>query len=270
MQSVPLYRYWQFGTNVRYLQDARQNAPIHGPGKILANIESLFRRLNELDLRVSIRASAELRKIETELKATAAESRLSASQASKLSDAISDLRKTLEAELKGINAYTVSPKRLNTEKLIDEVESLLAPGVFVSLSPVARHDLAEAAKCVAFERPTAAAFHLMRATEEVLRRYYCHFVRRDRINPMLWYPMLQALQVHHKSKKHEVLHRNLDNIRLSFRNPTQHPDKIYDIQEAQDLFALCVDVINRMQKLIQEGSNLSPKQTAAGKPASAA
>ncbi|MCH8069815.1 MAG: hypothetical protein IID16_11195, partial [Candidatus Marinimicrobia bacterium] len=40
----------------------------------------------------------------------------------------------------------------------------------------------------------------------------------------------------------------LDRIRINFRNPTSHPDKIYDIEEAQDLFGLCVDAINRMVK----------------------
>jgi hypothetical protein len=29
---------------------------------------------------------------------------------------------------------------------------------------------------------------------------------------------------------------NLDGLRRNFRNPTQHPEKVYDIHEAQDLF----------------------------------
>jgi len=250
MQSVPVFRFWQFGTNVRYLQDAREGFGIHGRGAVLTNIETLFKRLEELELRVTVRAAKPLRDIEQELKGTAADAKLTSAQASKLSKTISDLRQTMEAELKGINAYTISPKRLDVDKLLDDVSSLFAPDVFSSLTTVAQYDLSEAAKCVAFERPTAAAFHLMRATEETLRRYYCHFVRRDRLNPMLWYPMVQALQKHRRAKTNEALHRNLDNIRLSFRNPTQHPDKVYDIQEAQDLFGLCVDVINRMQKAV--------------------
>lgn len=250
MQSVPVYRFWQFGTNVRYLQDAREGFSIHGTGNVLKNIETLFQRLEELELRVTVRAAVSLKKFETEMKATPADAKLTAAQAMKLSSTIKALRQTLEAELKGINAYTISPKRLDIEKLTSDVSSLLAPGVYQTLSALAQYDLAEAAKCIAFERSTAAAFHLMRASEEVLRCYYCHFIRRDRINPMLWYPMVQALQNHRRAKVHDALHRNLDNIRLSFRNPTQHPDKVYDIQEAQDLLGLCVDVINRMQKVI--------------------
>lgn len=63
----------------------------------------------------------------------------------------------------------------------------------------------------------------------------------------MWGPMVTHLK---KRKAKPIppatLLNNLDNIRVSFRNPTQHPEKIYDIQEVQDLFGLCVDVVNRM------------------------
>jgi hypothetical protein len=41
---------------------------------------------------------------------------------------------------------------------------------------------------------------------------------------------------------------HLKNIGQNFRNPTQHPDMIYDIDEVQNLLALCLDVVNRMIK----------------------
>lgn len=250
MKSVPVYRFWQFGTTVRFLQDAKEGYLIHGSGKILHNIKSLSMRLDELELHVTKRAADDLWKLKSELEKTATDAKLTSTQANKLSSTIRDLRQTMEAELQGINAYTISPKRLDSRKLLEDVPSLYAPGVFDSLSETAQYDLIEASKCIVFERPTAAAFHLMRATEETLRRYYCHYVRRDRLTPMLWYPMVQALQKHRRAKANDVLHRNLDNIRLSFRNPTQHPDKVYDIHEAQDLYGLCVDVVNRMQRCI--------------------
>jgi len=46
--------------------------------------------------------------------------------------------------------------------------------------------------------------------------------------------------------KLKTLFDNLDNIRFNFRNPTQHPETIYDIELSQDLFSICIDVINRM------------------------
>lgn len=252
MQSVTLYRYWQFGTGFRYLQDASAGYPIHGSGVVLGNLETLFKKLEELNLRVTIRPAGDLKKLFTELRATPSDSKLDAAQAKKLNTTVQSLRQTLEAELMGMNAYVVSPKRIEVERLVTDPAALFAPDVFTALSPIARYDIAEAAKCIAFERPTSAAFHLMRATEEALRGYYCHFVKRDRLDPMLWGPLVQALTLHRKAKVHDALNRNLDNIRVSFRNPTQHPDKVYDIHEAQDLWGLCVDVINRMHKIRTE------------------
>lgn len=118
----------------------------------------------------------------------------------------------------------------------------------------AQYDFSEAGKCIAFERPTAAAFHLLRGTESELRELYCYFVKKNRIKPMLWGPMVQALLSHRRAKMNEALLKNLDNIRSSFRNPTQHPEKIYDIQEVQDLWGLCVEVVNKMSKIRSGGT----------------
>ncbi len=43
----------------------------------------------------------------------------------------------------------------------------------------------------------------------------------------------------------------LKHIKDSFRNPTQHPEKLYSVDEAQDLFGICIDVINKMAELIK-------------------
>jgi hypothetical protein len=48
-----------------------------------------------------------------------------------------------------------------------------------------------------------------------------------------------------RSAPPKVLLDHLDGIRTNFRNPTQHPDATYDIHEAQDLFSVCVDAVNR-------------------------
>ena len=44
----------------------------------------------------------------------------------------------------------------------------------------------------------------------------------------------------------------LDHIRASFRNPTQHPDAVYDIDEAQDLAFLSIDVLARLVRAMPE------------------
>jgi hypothetical protein len=252
VQRVVIQSYFWFGTAVRYLEDAATNYLVHADGGVLHNLREYFRILAALNLTVTKRASAELEAFAKRMEAIPEGSALSQVQATELSKLMSKIRDTLEAELLGSEAWVVSPKRYDTQRLLNDPGSLFAPDVFESMPEICRFDFAEAAKCVAFERSTAAAFHLMRGTEGVLRSYYCHFVIRNRCNPLLWYPMLQGLQTHRIAKKNDVLHRNLDNIRLSFRNPTQHPEKTYDIHESQDLWGLSVDVVNRMIKAMKK------------------
>jgi hypothetical protein len=133
---------------------------------------------------------------------------------------------------------------------LENIGSLLAPGVYRKLPELARYDFAEAGKCIAFERPTAAAFHILRGTEGVLKHFYLTMIKRGRIKNLLWGPVVEDLRAHRKTQKHEVLYSNLDNIRRSFRNPTQHPDMTYDIHEVQDLLPLCIETINRMVKIM--------------------
>jgi len=242
---VIIARYYWFGTSVRYLQDAAETSIIQGDSYILTNLNEFFKRLDELNLQVTKRASKELREFREGLK-TALEEAVLGPEAATLRKLMKDIRKTLEAELRGMEAYVVSPKRIDTEKLLKNVPSLFAPNVYDKFSDLVKLDFTEAGKCIAFERSTAAAFHILRGTEGLLRDFYCAFVKRNRCKPLLWHCMVQGLLKNTKAKKHVVLIRNLDNIRLSFRNPTQHPEKIYDIHEVQDLWGLAVDVSNRM------------------------
>ena len=82
-----------------------------------------------------------------------------------------------------------------------------------------------------------------------MRTFYRHLALRNRCDPM-WGPMLTDLRKRKKASKYATLLSNLDNIRKSFRNPTQHPEKTYDMDEVQDLWGLCTEVINRMAKAI--------------------
>ena len=236
-----------FGTNFRYLQDAAPRYKIHGKGFVLDVIDGLFRNLDVYRFPVTLRAASQLRSLRDELAATEPTARLTPAQATSLAATLKNLRPTFRAEALGKVVFITTEKRLDTEKLSSNVAALFRAGTFLALSPTSQHDIAEAGKCILFERSTAAAFHLMRATEDTLRAFYLRVIRRNRIKPpLLWGPMVAHLRKLRNPSPRPLLD-NLDNIRMSFRNPTQHPDKVYDIDEAQDLFSLCVDVINRMQ-----------------------
>jgi hypothetical protein len=245
MQSKSIWEYIMFGTSLRYLQDAREGWPVHKEEYVLQNIDWFLEKLQPFGLKVTARASFGLRALRDEFAKLDKEHKLTAQEAKKLGGIMNDLRNTLNAEARGIVAFVVTDKRLDVNRLLQDLRGLLAPKVFDAMPDIARYDFTEAGRCIAFERPTAAAFHLLRGTESVFRNYYCSIVRRNRVKPLLWGAMVESLGKCRKPPERPLLD-NLDNIRRSFRNPTQHPEKVYDIEEVQDLFGLCVDVVNRM------------------------
>jgi len=40
----------------------------------------------------------------------------------------------------------------------------------------------------------------------------------------------------------------LDLLREHFRNPTQHPERVYDLDGVQDLLGLCLNAIKQMAR----------------------
>ncbi len=245
MKPIPITQYIYFGTALRYLQDATRGYCVHGDNFVLDNIDRFFDDLKRFNLKVTQRAAGQLAEFRDDLLATDSDHELTQEEANQLQDTMGEVRNTLMAEAAGNIAFIVTDKRIDVNKLISDMPALMAPEVFDALPEIAQYDFQEAGKCIAFERPTAGAFHILRGTEAVLKQFYCSIVKRSR-GELMWGHMLKSLQQRKSKPPPDALLRNLDNIRVLFRNPTQHPEKIYDIQEVQDLFNLCIDVVNRM------------------------
>ena len=216
MKKQSIFQFYWFGTCMRYLQDASNTMKIHESSHILYNIDEFFKYLTDLELLVTQRATYDLEELREELSSTAKNSTLSTAQASKLREIMHGIRKTLDAEIEGFEAFVVTPKRLDIKKLLDDIPSLLAPDIFELLPDIAKYDLTEAGKCIAFERPTAAAFHLLRGTEATIRHFYDSAVKQDKVSPKLWGNMVDDLRKRKKTKRYSTLYSNLDNIRISY------------------------------------------------------
>jgi hypothetical protein len=250
MIAKSIHRFYWFGTCVRYLQDAPTNllrAASHGG--IVDNIEAFFRYIDELNLVVTKRTTNPLFEFTQTLSNLPPETILSEEQSDTLRGIIIKIRSTLEAEIRGFEAYVVTPKRYDVHRLLNDMGSLLALGVYQKLPLIAQFDLREAGTCIAFERSTAAAFHILRGTESVLREFYRQLIKQKRVE-LLWGPIITDIRKRRVGSNYSVLLDNLDNIRRSFRNPTQHPELTYTIDEVQDLLGLCIDVINRMGAIL--------------------
>jgi hypothetical protein len=111
-----------------------------------------------------------------------------------------------------------------------------------NLSKVARYDLDEACLCLAFEQPTAAAFLITRATEDVLRKLYSANIEKPPKGFLDWGLITKQLE----GKVDNELIESLDYLRNNFRNPVAHPDKIYEQKESERLFHAAINVIQKM------------------------
>ncbi|MGN6313580.1 MAG: hypothetical protein ACTHMO_07460 [Rhodanobacteraceae bacterium] len=252
MQEKSIAGYYQFGTCYRYLLDARPEMPVKGDHLVLKNLERFLRQLETLGLTVTKRAASDLEAFCKELEGSQDDETLGDERAKRLRKLTLDLRTTLNAEIVGIKAFVTNTKKIAIENLLGSMKSLFNPGIFERFPEIAAYDFSEAGKCIAFERATAAAFHILRATEANLRHYYKSMIRQKRIASEMWGPIVADLKVRNQTKKHAALNNHLDHIRASFRNPTQHPETVYDIHECQDLLSVCIDVNNRMFKIIDE------------------
>ena len=248
MESKSILGYIIFGTQLRYLQDVKEDWPAHREDMVIDNIERFQKCLEDFGLIVTQRATGKLKGFLEKLKKTDKDHELSADEAKKLNNIMNMLRETLVAESSGKVAFIVTDKRIDVNKLLDDMPSLFGPDVFDALPDIAQYDFIQAGKCIAFELPTSAAFHLLRGTESLVKELYCTIVKRQRVD-LMWGPMIQHLKQRNRRLPRPLL-ENLDNIRLSFRNPTQHPEKIYDIHEVQDLCGLCIDAVNRLVRFL--------------------
>lgn len=158
----------------------------------------------------------------------------------------------LLAELKGSDIYYVSAKGGFDTVALTERGEVLFPASLGSKVPDAVEDIKAGARCLAFELPTAAAFHFHRANEAVLRVYFDHVARgvaRPRSNNMGEYLNIMKTQNLGDQKVLEVLQA----IKNLHRNPIMHPEaRLSSTEEAISLMAAIRAAIGYMLDRIND------------------
>jgi hypothetical protein len=154
---------------------------------------------------------------------------------------------TMMAELEDVPVFSVSDKKYSFEKLFSKVDTLFRADTFEKLSEIAQYDFQESGKSIVFERSTAAAFHALRGTEAVLKQYCTNKFSNAPAENVTWYDMESDLKKLQPPVDSAVIEQ-LAHIRKRYRNQTQHPRLRYDIEEAQDLFNICIELVNNLSK----------------------
>lgn len=211
--------------------------------QVAANIQSLLRDARALGLRRE--ALARLLSIEQEAEALGHQA-LPPELAARLRHEIVQLYAHWSPELYTKTAIVARDDGLfSSYKLLTDVLSFFPAGSGERLPDIARFDLVEAGRCIAFGMPTAAAFHLMRAVEAGLRQLYENRTRKPLPSGprAAMGPLIQSLRVHGKD---DPLLDLLSIIVRNFRNPTQHPEATYETLDAEYLFALSAYTITKI------------------------
>lgn len=153
----------------------------------------------------------------------------------------------LAAELEILDTYFVSQKACySTVDLIMKAEIVL-PETIRGKTPVeALGDIRGAGRCLAFDLPTAAGFHILRAVEAVMREYYKAVVGTlPKSKHRNWGAYLKYLKQKGADAKIIFL---LEHIKEMHRDPLMHPEVSLTMEEALPLFALAQGVIIAMVK----------------------
>ena len=242
MESKNSYSLIHVGLLIRYLRHTSEN---HDVDFAVRNITVLEQQIANTGLTVSLSGMAKLISIKSEL-SESDPTKLLGSRAKDIVAVTTTLEAIIFAESKTKSFYVLPERRYNTTWLLNEPVKLFRDGMFQKLSDLAQFDIGSAGRCVLFGEGTAAAFHWIRATEDVLRTYYRHHIRRNRLRNPMWGPMISALRSKSRNKPPANLLDTLDLVRVTYRNPTQHPEARYDVESAQDLMGLCISVISDM------------------------
>ena len=108
--------------------------------------------------------------------------------------------------------------------------------------PKAASEISEAAKCLAFNRPTACVFHLMRAMELAVQKL-AERLGKTNIEKE-WGKLLSdiAKEIEAMPKgtgrdEWSTIHTHLYHVKQAWRNDTMHPKTTYTEAEAEGVFA---------------------------------
>jgi hypothetical protein len=241
LKKIATYGFYAFGFNYACLKN--QTLKNQSAEYVLNLFDLVFSDLESLDLQVVSLMAKDLKKIVTSIRESNVKT-ISAEVAEKIEQELNKLDPALDAEMKLKGAYLLTKKRYPLETLLNDISPLFAAGVFAKLSDNAKQDYQLACMQIALSQPTAAAFHLMRALEGEVKRMYFHFKRTKRLERPMWGPMISQLRAKRAPKPSEKLMSHLDGMRVHFRNPTQHPDLFYSLDEAQDLLNQTITATN--------------------------
>lgn len=181
----------------------------------------------------------------------------------KLEAAVKRFETVLENELTRADIYAVSQKGIySTSDLIDRAEMALGlpEELFLILPEPAKTDLRMSGRCLAFEIPTAAGFHVARATEAVIVSLIeAVGGSKPKDSQRNWGNYIKVLKDSQKVDP-KVTH-HLEQVKDLHRNPLIHPEETLTMPEAVALWSVCTSLIGAMLTEAAQASKPEPAKS---------
>jgi hypothetical protein len=149
------------------------------------------------------------------------------------------------AELGTFPSYFVSQKGdRDTVTLLDQAHRMF-PSDLPKKVPEAMFDVAEAGKALCYETATACGFHVFRATEAVLRRYYSH-ATGGMPPPKVRNIMVYVHAMRQRKCGDEKVLSAIEQLSGLHRNPLIHPEAVLTVDEAISILGMAHSAITAM------------------------
>ena len=153
----------------------------------------------------------------------------------------------LSEELKLLPLFSVEDKgNLSTARIVDCASAGYAPSALSLLDDFMKREIDEAGRCLAFARPTACGFHILRAVEIGLKGYVLAATGTlPRITQRNWGEYI--LQMTTAGASADLI--DFIKILKAKRNPLMHPKDTLEQEDAIGIFCICQ---NAIEELISE------------------
>lgn len=180
---------------------------------------------------------------------------------------LDDFSTTLSRELKGKKVLVLDARE---QAYFEPMEPLFGPEVAANFPTDGAFEIDEAAKCLAFARPTAGVFHLMRTMEIGIRAVARCLQIADPLKPAdrNWGAILKLIKealdkrwptgadrMHGDGSTFENIYASLDAVKNPWRNATMHVEKKYTDDEAEHIFVAVKGFMKKLASRCDEAGN---------------
>lgn len=250
MKLVNFHYFYTLSRSLQQLNGLTADTPIIANWQALYGAEMALREFLQNDLlppEASNESGQNLVRLLDKLTSDATRAdNLSAYEIATIQNALRNFEAILEGEYRIKIVFALSKKGLYSLNQLAYHGDEMVPETVHAVMPEISRDLKDAGRCIAFEVPTAAAFHLFRATEAAAKSY----ILAVRNKPVTRKEQNLGLGGYKKILEKEGIDdrilASLNQLITLHRNPTIHPEKPVSNEEVLATLGMVESVITIM------------------------